>query len=479
MPITKLCKCKISRVEQSPDSRSLTQAHRSLKSKPSVNLAKDLDTDHVVSIWQFSVDGSHQLIQRKSLRRVEVGCRDVSEHQLLPFVFLTNHVDLSFAERAIPVKKDLKTTVGIQIWTQFFIFRLIIHIFSKRSIRSCYNRMRFIGLTNVLTFDRFSSKDLASMVNIPNSSGSLNVQKERTYLSPDDSFSPKKVATSIGVSESSLKRWCDSGFLNAMKTAGGHRRIPRSEVISFVKRKKLKLVKPQTIGLPDMDDIVVSGPQDAITQFHTALLDNSPVTCRKLMVLLFLEGFEVADIFDQVVRPAFQRIGNARADGLLEIYHERQACGVCLEAIRQLGDLLPPPKPSARIAIGGAISGDHFEIPTQALEVTMASLGWRAYSLGNDLPLSSLLQAAREHLPDLLWVSISHLREPGRAVIALNEFASRMPEKTTVVFGGTAITADIRKGITHAICCDNFSQMASLVKNYQPKINLMLPRFEG
>ncbi len=337
--------------------------------------------------------------------------------------------------------------------------------------------MRFIGLTHVLAFDRFSSKDLLSMVNFPNSSGSLNVQKERSYLSPDDSFSPKKVATSIGVSESSLKRWCDSGFLNAMKTAGGHRRIPRSEVISFVKRKKLKLVKPQTIGLPEMDDIVVSGPQDAITQFHAALLQNAPVTCRKLMVLLFLEGFEVADIFDQVVRPAFQRIGNSRADGLLEIHHERQACEVCLEAIRQLGDLLPPPKPSARLAIGGAIAGDHFEIPTQALEVTMASLGWRAFSLGNDLPLSSLLQSAREHLPDLLWVSISHLRDPARAVIALNEFASRMPDKTTVVFGGTAVTADVRKGITHAICCDNFSQMASLVKNYQPKINLMLPRF--
>ena len=317
------------------------------------------------------------------------------------------------------------------------------------------------------------------MVNIPNSPFNLNVQNDRSYLSPDDVFSPKKVATSIGVSESSLKRWCDSGFLNAMKTAGGHRRIPRSEVISFIKRKKLKLVKPQTIGLPEFDDIVVSGPQDAITQFHAALVANSPETCRKLMVLLFLEGLEVADIFDQVVSPAFHRISGARAAGRVEIHQERQACGVCLESIRQLSDLLTPPKPSARLAIGGAISGDHFEIPTQAIEVTMASLGWRAFSLGYDLALSSLLQAARENLPDLLWVSISRLNEPGRAVIALNEFASRMPSKTTVVLGGTAVTADIRKGITHAICCDNFSQMASLVKNYQPKINLMMPGFEG
>jgi excisionase family DNA binding protein len=387
-------------------------------------------------------------------------------------------IDFSLAQGTFPVKKNLKAVVGSHFGTVFFRHGLIIHIFSKRSIRSCYNRMGFIGLTLVATFDRFYSKDLLSMVNVPNSSTSLNVQNERSYLSLDDSFSPKKVATSIGVSESSLKRWCDSGFLTARKTAGGHRRIPRSEVISFVKRKNLKLVKPQNIGLPKMDDISVSGPQDAIAQFHAALLSNSPVTCRKLMVLLFLDGFEVADIFDQVVSPAFQQIGTSGRSGFLDVHQENQASAVCLEAIRQVNDLLPPPKPSARLAIGGAIAGDQFEIPTQALEVTMASLGWRAFSLGNDLPLSSLLQLAREHLPDLLWLSVSHLKEPHRAVLALNEFASRVPGKTTVVFSGSAVTADIRKGITHAICCDNFSQMASLVKHYQPKINLMPPRFE-
>jgi excisionase family DNA binding protein len=397
----------------------------------------------------------------------------------MPVVLSPYHIDFSLAQGTSSVKKHLKVVAGSPFGNVFFSHGLIIHIFSKRSIRSCYNRMGFIGLTIVATFDRFSSKELLSMVNFPNSSTSLNVQHDRSYSSFDDSFSPKKVASSIGVSESSLKRWCDSGFLNAMKTAGGHRRIPRSEVISFVKRKNLKLVKPQNIGLPEIDDIAVTGPQDAIVQFHAALLSNAPVTCRKLMVLLFLEGFEVADIFDQVVSPAFQQIGTACRSGGLDVHQQSQASVVCLEAIRQLNDLLPPPKPTARLAIGGSIAGDQFEIPTQALEVTMASLGWRAFSLGNDLPLSSLLQVAREQLPDLLWLSVSDLKEPGRAVIALNEFASRMPEKTTVVLGGNAVTADIRKGITHAICCDNFSQMASLVKNYQPKISLMLPRFEG
>ena len=67
---------------------------------------------------------------------------------------------------------------------------------------------------------------------------------------------PKQVALAIGVSEASLKRWCDKGLLPFSRTPGGHRRLPISGVMQFVRKTGQSLVEPAVIGLPATIGIV-------------------------------------------------------------------------------------------------------------------------------------------------------------------------------------------------------------------------------
>ncbi|MGB5390214.1 MAG: helix-turn-helix domain-containing protein, partial [Thermoanaerobaculia bacterium] len=67
-----------------------------------------------------------------------------------------------------------------------------------------------------------------------------------------DVLSPKEFAQAIGVSESSIKRWVDSGTIPASKTAGGHRRIAMSEAVRFLRETKTPLLHPDILGLPDV-----------------------------------------------------------------------------------------------------------------------------------------------------------------------------------------------------------------------------------
>jgi excisionase family DNA binding protein len=53
----------------------------------------------------------------------------------------------------------------------------------------------------------------------------------------DRDLSPRQVAEAIGVSESSLKRWCDSGLIPTRRTAGGHRRVPVAGVVAFLRER--------------------------------------------------------------------------------------------------------------------------------------------------------------------------------------------------------------------------------------------------
>ena len=69
-------------------------------------------------------------------------------------------------------------------------------------------------------------------------------------VSSSNLVSPKQVARAIGVSESSLKRWCDQGLIKTVRTAGGHRKMTIAEVLRYVREQDHKLVSPEILGLP-------------------------------------------------------------------------------------------------------------------------------------------------------------------------------------------------------------------------------------
>jgi MerR family transcriptional regulator, light-induced transcriptional regulator len=59
-------------------------------------------------------------------------------------------------------------------------------------------------------------------------------------------LSPKQVARALGVSESSLKRWCDQGLIATVRTAGGHRKMASAEVMRYIREHNLPLVSPES-----------------------------------------------------------------------------------------------------------------------------------------------------------------------------------------------------------------------------------------
>ena len=48
---------------------------------------------------------------------------------------------------------------------------------------------------------------------------------------PDDHLKTRMVAKALGLSVSTIKRWVDSGTIHAVRTAGRHRLIPKTEAI--------------------------------------------------------------------------------------------------------------------------------------------------------------------------------------------------------------------------------------------------------
>ena len=277
--------------------------------------------------------------------------------------------------------------------------------------------------------------------------------------SPDDLYSPKKVAAAIGVSESSLKRWCDAGYVQASKTAGGHRRVSRAEVIAFLKRKKYELRDPTAIGLPDIRGIAIADDADAINQLSQYLGAGDEVNSRKLLVHLYVSGKTIPDLFDRIIAPAFANIGDLWACGKLEVYQERVACQICLSAAQDIRSLIPPPREGAPLAIGGTLEGDHYQLATLGVEMCLVTFGWRAASLGSNIPVDSLYQAFESQMPQMVWVSISHCADEDKLISQINRLCERIDGRAEVVVGGGKVSPSVQARVPGATCCENFAQL--------------------
>lgn len=309
----------------------------------------------------------------------------------------------------------------------------------------------------------FESNHHLSTGSSPPDSGRKRSKVKKNEIA-DPLYSPKRAAAAIGVSESSLKRWCDAGVVKAVKTAGGHRRITRSEVVAFAKKKNYRLRDPLSIGLPDIHAVDFSSIDQARRSFLTAMLEANIVNSKKILCSLFIRGHNVAEIFDRVIAPVFYDIGKKWKSGEIEVYQERMATQICHESLFELRTIIPQLPANAPVAIGASLEGNEYQLATFGVELCLRNFGWSATSLGANIPISSLLQAALDLHPSFIWISATTIEDPASFVSRLNSFSERVTAATRVVVGGRAIGSEIRKHITSAHYCENFAQLVMLAK---------------
>lgn len=277
-------------------------------------------------------------------------------------------------------------------------------------------------------------------------------------------LTPKQVARAMGVSESSLKRWCDRGLIRNVRTAGGHRRLPVSGVLEYLRSSQQTLLHPEVLGLPatsGQTERTVERGRELLTE---ALLEGDEERCRHIVLDLFLAGQSVSTLCDHLFAESFVEIGERWACGEADVYQERRACEICVRILLEIRQALPPVAADAS-AIGGTLSGDHYMLPTTMAEVVLRDNGWDARSLGTGLPVESAVSAVRRLRPRLFWVSVSHIEETARFLHDLPALSEATSETgTALVVGGRALTEDIRQQLDFSAHGDTMQHLESFAR---------------
>jgi MerR family transcriptional regulator, light-induced transcriptional regulator len=226
-------------------------------------------------------------------------------------------------------------------------------------------------------------------------------------------LSTRELAEAIGVSESSIKRWADDGTVRAVRTIGGHRRIPFEEAIRFVRASNLRLVKPEVLGLHDVSSVQgpIGGQEEESRALYEFLHAGEADKARGLILSAYLNGRSVAQIVDGPLRIAMERIGQEWQHSPAGVFFEHRASEIVISAIHRLGSLITSPELTAPTAVGGAPPKDPYIVPSLAVSLVLRGAGMAATNLGPFTPATAFAAATRSLRARLLWLSISYVED--------------------------------------------------------------------
>lgn len=291
-------------------------------------------------------------------------------------------------------------------------------------------------------------------------------------LGPRRTFTSRQVADAIGVSESSVKRWCDDGTLETERTGGGHRRISLEALLQYLKRSGRPLADPELLGLPGSGGRGRPDVKTARRQLRDALIAGNENASRQLLFDLFLTQPSLAAVFDDVLAPIFHEIGEMWNCGSVEVYQERQSCLICLRILHELRVPTAPLDPTAPLAIGGTLAGDNYQLATTMVELVLRSAGWNAVLIGTGLPAETIATAVATQRPRLLWLSVSDIDNPDTFCARLNElFELCKRQGTLLVLGGQMLTSDIRRRIQYSAFCDTMRHLEAIAGTFLQSVH--------
>jgi len=282
-------------------------------------------------------------------------------------------------------------------------------------------------------------------------------------------ISPKQVARAIGVSESTLKRWCDRGLISMTKTVGGHRRIELEAIVRFLRESGHEVVEPELLGLPAAVGQTGWTLNRACERICAALVNGEESVARQVVFDLLLAGHSATAIFDDAVTPALHQIGEQWDCGDVAVYQERRSCEICMRILHELRTTVLAADPKSPVAVGATLEHDIYTIPVTMGEVVLRSVGWQATSLGSNLPPDTLAQSIRETRPRLFWLSVSFIADESAFIAAVNSiFETAHESGTALAIGGQALSQSVRKQVQYSTFCETLRDLELFARTLHP-----------
>jgi excisionase family DNA binding protein len=270
----------------------------------------------------------------------------------------------------------------------------------------------------------------------------------------------REVATMLGVTETTVKRWADEGILPCVRTPGGHRKFRLTDIVRFAEENGLTVAgtAPPPMSAAQMEQlragVALKDHQRIAAVFKEEALQADREGLYELLLYLLKNSLSFPAIADEVIRPAMAEIGLLWEQGKLAVNQEHAATHAVLEALARMApNLHRKPAKSVAIVCSGP-EGELHDVGLRCLAYSLEAEGWQVRYIGTNTPVADVVGVLRAERPALLCVSVTTVRRKRKLAADLNAIARTARSLgTTFIIGGYGVE-ELKK--LH-VRCDHFA----------------------
>jgi MerR family transcriptional regulator, light-induced transcriptional regulator len=247
------------------------------------------------------------------------------------------------------------------------------------------------------------------------------------------------------VSESTVKRWADSGMVNCRKTVGGHRKFDLNSVLEFENRSGLVARAALAERAAEIDSEIeelLARPDfpELARRYRQAATAGKYHCVSELLIRAYLRGFSLAMISEEIIKPALREVGDMWRAGKIRVFEEHLATAATTQALSELHDIVEKKESQDRLALVGCPDGEIHHIAAEVVRYLLEGEGWTVIYLGPFTPIFTFTDAVNIIKPDLVCISATiadDLERTTRDYEHLRRAASK--HQTKIVMGGLAL----------------------------------------
>lgn len=244
----------------------------------------------------------------------------------------------------------------------------------------------------------------------------------------DSLLSTADAAALAGVGPTAIKRWADSGLLACVRTAGGHRRFPRSAVEALIRGRA---GGPAPDAVASACDLLVDGIDEG-RDVEARLLEERDARGSWWAVTEYLGDVLV-------------ELGDRWARGAITVIEEHVASERLARALARIAASLPVAR-AAPACLLVAADGDDHTLGLSLVELCLREAGWRTRWAGRGTPTRDVVRLIERGGLAMVALSGSVMskdrRRLGRQASALAKACSA--HAVTLVLGGRGAWPAVR-----------------------------------